>query len=125
MSDERGMSESLSWAILTPLLLLLVLGVIQVAVWAHGRTVASNAAVAAAEEAALPASSDASGRATAVGVGETIAVNGGLADVTVRLLPAPDAVTAVVTGRTVTFFDLGQSRISAQSTRPLERVSVP
>ena len=123
MSDERGMSDSLSWAILTPLLLLVVLGVIQAAVWAHGQTVAAHAAVAAAEEATILGPTDGAGRALVLG--ESIAHAGGLTDVTVRLVPSPDAVTAVVAGHTVTFFDLGQSRISARSTRPLERVSVP
>lgn len=125
MSDERGVSESVAWAILTPLVLMVVLGIVQGAIWAHGRTVASNAAVAAAEAASLLAGAGTERRAAAVAAGDAIARSGGLADVSVRLQPGGDAVTAVVTARTVTFFDLGQSRISARATRPLERVTVP
>lgn len=122
MRDERGVSESVAWAVLAPLVLVLVLGIVQGAVWAHGRTVASNAAVAAAEEASVLGGSGVPG---AVAAGESLARGGGLADVSVRVVPGPDAVTAVVTGRTVTFFDLGQSRLEARATRPLERVTTP
>ncbi|MFZ2166444.1 MAG: TadE/TadG family type IV pilus assembly protein, partial [Propionibacteriaceae bacterium] len=46
---ERGLSESLSWALIAPALLLVVLGIIEVAIWAHGRDVAGSAAAAGAD----------------------------------------------------------------------------
>ena len=46
--SERGLADSLQWAVLVPALLGLVLGTIQTGIWLHGRTVASDAALAAA-----------------------------------------------------------------------------
>ena len=83
---DRGMSGSVQWAILVPVILLTVLGAIQVGLWAYGRTVASHAAIAAAEEAALLGASEADARA----LGTEIASGGGLT-------AAIDALDAAVT----------------------------
>ena len=64
-SGERGFSSSLEWAMLMPVVLALVFIIIQVGLMAHGRTVAFNAAAAAAEEASVVRASPAAG--TAVG----------------------------------------------------------
>lgn len=119
--DQRGVNDSLQWAIITPLLLLVILGALQVGLWSHGRTVASNAAIAAAEEAArLGASaSDAQRLAT------DIATRSGLSDVSVRVEVTAERSRSVVSGRMPTFIDLGQTRVSEQATRPRERVTRP
>ncbi|MDN5565044.1 MAG: pilus assembly protein, partial [Luteococcus sp.] len=52
-TDERGLSESLQWAVLLPVVMLTVLGIIQSGIWLHGRSVAANAALAGAEAQAL------------------------------------------------------------------------
>ena len=118
---EAGMSESTQWAILTPVLMLLVLGIIQGAVWWHGRTVAANAAIAAAEDAALLNASVASARA----VGERVAALGGLQRVTVQVTVSADQVQAVVTGSMPIFLDVGQTGVREQATRPREQVTRP
>lgn len=119
--DERGVSDSLQWAILTPLLLLTVLGLIQTGIWLHGRTIATNAAIAAAEDAALLDGTADAARALASGV----ASDGGLADVSVTVTQGTESARVVVTGRMPTFLDLGQGRVSEQATRPRERVTRP
>lgn len=115
------MSESVQWAVLLPLLLFLILGLIQGGIWLHGRTVASNAAIAAAEQAALLEGSVADARL----IGEKVAAQGGLADVQVVVAQAATRATATVTGRMPTFLDVGQTLVREQSTRPRERVTRP
>ncbi|QIK72291.1 pilus assembly protein [Propioniciclava coleopterorum] len=119
--DERGVTDSVQWAILLPAVLLSVLGIIQVGLWAHGRTVATNAAVAAAERAALYRASTADARATAA----RVAQHGGLVDLEVSLVESADQITVRVAGRMPTFFDLGQTRVEEQASRPRERVTRP
>lgn len=119
--SARGMSESVQWAVLTPLLLSLILGLIQGGIWLHGRTVASNAAIAAAEEAALLDGSP----ADAGGIAERIAAQGGLLDVRVDVAQSATSATVTVSGRMPLVVDLGQVRISQQSIRPRERVTQP
>lgn len=118
---ERGAVESVQWAILLPVVLLTILGIIQVGLWAHGRTVASNAAITAAERAALFEGAGSDARAAALRVAE----HGGLIGVEVSLSEGAGEVTARVQGRMPTFFDLGQTRVSEQATRPRERVTQP
>jgi Flp pilus assembly protein TadG len=115
------MSGSVQWAILVPVILLTVLGAIQVGLWAYGRTVASHAAIAAAEEAALLGASEADARA----LGTEIASGGGLTDIQVQLVVDANNARATVRGRMPTFVDLGQTRVSEQATRPREQVTRP
>lgn len=124
MSDaptQRGMSESVQWAVLMPLLLFIVLGLIQGGIWLHGRTVASNAALATAEQAALLDSSTDEARE----LGQKIAAQGGLADVQVTVSRSSSEASATVTGRMPTFVDLGQTQVRQQAVRPRERVTRP
>ena len=118
---ERGVSDSLQWAILLPVVLLTILGMIQVGLWAHGRTVAAAAAVAAAERAALYGGDSAAARAAA----SRIADHGGLIGVAIEVTQTPAAVVVRVRGRMPTFFDLGQTRVDERATRPRERVTRP
>ena len=118
---DRGMSGSVQWAILVPVILLTVLGAIQVGLGAYGRTVASHAAIAAAEEAALLGASEADARA----LGTEIASGGGLTDIQVQLVVDANNARATVRGRMPTFVDLGQTRVSEQATRPREQVTRP
>lgn len=119
--DERGVSDSVQWAVLTPLLLLTLLGSIQVGLWAHGRTIASHAAVAGAEEASLLGASTSDARVLA----QAIAAGGGLTDVHVTVETSADQARVQVGGRMPTFLDLGQTGVSEQATRPREQVSRP
>ncbi|MFT3876381.1 MAG: TadE/TadG family type IV pilus assembly protein [Propioniciclava sp.] len=118
---ERGLSGSVEWVILIPLVLLTVLGLIQVGLAAHGRTVASHAAIASAEHAALAGSTVEQARS----LGTAIAEGAGMAGVTVEVTRGADEARAVVTGTMPTFFDVGLTRAREQATRPLERVTAP
>lgn len=125
MTDERGLVDSIQWVVLTPVLLMTILGLVQVAIWLHGRNVATDAAIAAAETAATYRAGCGGCDGQPAALARSIAEKGGLTDVDVRVDSTPGLVTATVSGRTVTFFDLGQSRIVESSTRPREEVSVP
>jgi len=118
---DRGMSGSVQWAVLVPVILFTVLGAIQAGLWMHGRTVASHAAIAAAEEAALLGASEADART----LGTDIAASGGLTDIQVLLVVDANNARATVRGRMPTFVDLGQTRVSEQATRPREQVTRP
>lgn len=113
--DERGLSESTQWALVLPTLLAVVLGLVQTGVWLHGRTVAAQAAGAAADAAAVGRAAEPAARA--------IASRGGLTDVTIRASRGTGTVTVTVSGRVPTFFDLGQGQVSGQAIVPLEQVT--
>lgn len=113
------MSESVQWAVLVPLLLLLVLGLVQVGVWLHGRSAAAQAAALAAEANSGYAgtASDAPARA--------LARAAGLTGVAIRVDRSATQVRATVTGRAPLILDLGLGVVTESAVRPRERVSVP
>ena len=113
--NERGLAESTQWAVVLPVLLAVVLGLVQTGVWLYGRTVAAQAAGAAADAAALGRAGPPAPRA--------ITRPGGVADLTIPARRAPGTVTVTVSGRVPTFFDLGQGRVSGQAVVPVERVT--
>jgi hypothetical protein len=115
--DERGLSESTQWAIVLPTLLAILLGLVQTGVWLYGRTVAGQAAGAAADAAAMGLAIEPAAAA--------IAGHGGLTEVTVRASRDDGMVMVTVTGRVPTFFDLGQGRVSGQAVVAMEEVSRP
>lgn len=115
--DSRGLSESVQWALLTPLILLCVLGLVQAGVVLHARNSVRQAALAGAETQALLGADPTFGAATA----ERVARAGDLSDVTTQVQLGPELVTVTVTGRARIFFDLGQGRVSATATWPRER----
>ncbi|MGC4154436.1 MAG: TadE/TadG family type IV pilus assembly protein [Propionicimonas sp.] len=115
--DQRGLSESTQWAIVLPTLLAILLGLVQTGVWLYGRTVAVQAAGAAADAAAMglaiePAAAAIAGRA-------------GLTEVTVQASRDGGTVLVTVTGQVPTFFDLGQGRVSGQAVVAVEEVTRP
>lgn len=119
--DERGLSDSVSWTILTPLVFLIVLGIIQIGLWGYGHTVARNAAAAGAEQAALLQAAPGSGEALA----RQIADAGGLIQVDVESERTATEVTMTVRGHMPSFVNLGQTGVHVQVTRPIERVTTP
>ncbi|MFZ2261164.1 TadE-like protein [Luteococcus japonicus] len=114
-TDERGLSESLQWAVLLPVVMLTVLGIIQSGIWLHGRSVAANAALAGAEAQALSGA----GGGTGARVAREVAEHGGLREVQVQVGGGRD-VSVAVTARVDTFFDLGRSRVIAHAEMPRE-----
>lgn len=114
-TDERGLSESLQWAVLMPLLMLAVLGIIQSGIWLHGRSVVANAALAGAEAQALSGA----GGGTGARVAREVAERGGLRDVQVEVGGGRD-VAVTVSGRVDSFFTAGRSTVSARAEMPRE-----
>ena len=119
--DERGLSESVQWAVLWPLLMLVTLGIIQAGIFLHGRNVAQRAATAAVDAARGSYGSP----ADAERLGATIAGSGGLRNISVRVLRSGTTVTADVSGSAPMIFDLDLGRINETATAPIERVTQP
>ncbi|MGB2766466.1 MAG: TadE/TadG family type IV pilus assembly protein [Propionicimonas sp.] len=119
--NERGLSESTQWAIVMPALLALVLGLVQTGIWLHGRSVASQAAAAAADVRAVGRQFQAEAEAVAA----EIAHSGGLTEVTVSTSERHGRVQVTVSGQTQVFFDVGQSRIVEHAVLVEERVTSP
>jgi Flp pilus assembly protein TadG len=119
--DERGLSESVQWAVLWPLLMLLTLGIIQAGIFLHGRNVAQRAATAAADVARGTYGS----AADAEHLGESIASSGGLKSISVRVRRTGTTVTADVSAYPPMIFDLDLGRIDETAVAPLERVTQP
>jgi Flp pilus assembly protein TadG len=119
--DERGLSESVQWAVLWPLLMLLTLGIIQAGIFLHGRNVAQRAATAAVD--AARGSYGSAGDAEQLGA--TIAGAGGLRNISVRVRRTGSTVTADVTAYPPMIFDLDLCRIDETAAAPLERVTRP
>jgi Flp pilus assembly protein TadG len=119
--DERGLSESVQWAVLWPLLMLLTLGIIQAGIFLHGRNVAQRAATAAADVARGSYGS----AADAEHLGESIASSGGLKSISVRVQRTGTTVTADVSAYPPMIFDLDLGRINETAVAPLERVTQP
>jgi Flp pilus assembly protein TadG len=119
--DERGLSESVQWAVLWPLLMLVTLGIIQAGIFLHGRNVAQRAATAAVD-----AARGSYGSTTdAEQLGTTIAGSGGLRNISVRVRATGTTVSADVSGYAPMIFDLDLGRINETAAAPLERVTQP
>jgi Flp pilus assembly protein TadG len=119
--DERGLSESVQWAVLWPLLMLLTLGIIQAGIFLHGRNVAQRAATAALD--AARGSYGSPGDAERLGA--RIADSGGLRNISVRVQRTGSTVTAHVSGHSPMIFDIDVGRIDETAAAPLERVTPP
>lgn len=114
--NERGLSESVSWALLVPVIMLCVLGLIQGAIWANGRTVATNAALAGAEAQSLFGAGSSDGEWTA----RDVAVKGGLNNVVVDVAVAAGLVTVSVNGNVESFFGPDVLSVNGRASRPIE-----
>ena len=119
--DERGLSESVQWAVLWPALMLVTLGIIQAGIFLHGRNVAQRAATAAVDAARGSYGSAADAQHLAA----NIAASAGLKDVSVRVQRSGTTVTADISATAPMIFDLRLGRISETASAPLERVTAP
>ena len=113
--NQRGISESTQWALLTPLVMLLTLGLVQLGVWLHARTVAGDAAATVADLMAV-------GDPDAGSAGKRIAGAGGLQDVAIASARDGELMVVTVSGRVPIFFDLGHGRIAERAVVPMEQV---
>ena len=119
--DERGLSESVQWALLWPLLMLLTLGIIQAGIFLHGRNVSQRAATAAVDAARGSYGS----AVEAEQLGATIAGSGGLRNISVHVQRTGTTVRADVSAYAPMIFDLDLGRIDETAAAPLERVTQP
>jgi 3-keto-L-gulonate-6-phosphate decarboxylase len=90
-----------------------VLGLVQLGVWLHARTVASQAAAVAADLSSYRS-------VDAEGAGTRVAVAGGLQQVSISTVVDGDFVVVTVSGRAPLFFDLGQGQITEKAVAPRE-----
>lgn len=109
------MSEALSWAVLAPVLLMTLLGVIEAGVWLHARSTVQQAALTAAEIQAL--SGAPAGSAEQV----VSQMTPELVEVRTSTAMGADSVAVSVSARVPLALDLGLAQISATATRPRER----
>ena len=119
--DERGLSESVQWAVLWPALMLVTLGIVQAGIFLHGRNVAQRAATAAVDLARGSYGSVADAQHLAT----NIANSGGLENISVRVQRTGTTVNAAVSATAPMIFDLRLGRINETATAPLERVTPP
>jgi Flp pilus assembly protein TadG len=119
--DERGLSESVQWAVLWPALMLLTLGTIQAGIFLHGRNVAQRAATAAVDAARGSYGS----AAEAEHLAANIASSGGLKNISVRVQLAGTTASANVSASSPMIFDLRLGQITETASAPMERVTVP
>lgn len=118
---ERGLSQSVQYALIIPVLMLSTLGIIQAGIWVHGRNVAERAADAAADAARGADSAAGAG----VSAARQIAAAGGLTQVGVSVSRGPQQVDVTVTGTIPMFFDLGMGSVTERASAPVERVTQP
>ncbi|MGJ3508409.1 TadE/TadG family type IV pilus assembly protein [Enemella sp. A6] len=119
--DERGLNESLQWALVLPLVLLVVLGVLQTALWLHARQAAQDAAAAAAEAEAVLHPPPEAGEHAALEITRIA----GLRDVDVHVDRGAELITVTVTGRPQLILDLGPGSVREQAVISPERVTRP
>ncbi len=119
--DERGLTESVQFALIWPLLVLLTLGIIQTGLWLHGRNVAQRAAAAATGVARGSYGEPVEARQLAT----SLARAGGLKDVNVDLSMGVREVTVSVSAAAPTILDVGLARIRESASAPKERVTQP
>lgn len=113
---QRGMSESVQWAVLTPVLLLAILGVVQAGVVLHARTVVRDAAAAVAQQQSRAGASPGEARAVA----ERVTAPADLEQLQVIVDDSGALVSVTVTGRAPVFFDVGLATVSATAVMPKE-----
>ncbi len=119
--NERGLNESVQWAVIWPVLMLLTLGIIQIGVVLHGRNVALRAATAGVDA----ASGSYGTSSEAQHLAEQIASAGSLRAVSVRVTRTPSIVSVEVAGQAPVILDLGVGRVRETASAPVERVSQP
>lgn len=118
---DRGLSNSLQFAVIVPALMLATFGLIQAGLWLHARNVAAEAVTAAADVARNYDGDPAAARQAA----RRIAAVGGLTDVQLTISRQPRAVSVTMVARPPVIFDLGLGRVTETATAPLERVTTP
>ncbi|WP_028707748.1 TadE/TadG family type IV pilus assembly protein [Propionicicella superfundia] len=120
--DERGLADSTAWALLMPLLLALILGLLAVGLWMYARMGAATAAAVAGDTAAAATGDPDEARRKAIRIAE----NAGVREIDVSISRADGLVTVTVRGNAVLPVEVGGlGRIHEQATRPVEAATRP
>lgn len=117
--DERGVSESVQWSLVIPLVLVVLVAAVQGALWLRARQAAQHAAAAAAEVEAGHGATAGSGRDAALRLTDRAQ----LRDVSVRVDGDAREVRVWVTGRSVQLLPLFDTAVSEWAAAPRERVT--
>lgn len=117
--DERGGSNAIAVLLLTPVMMLAIIGTFQAGVWYHGRNTALHAAQAAAEAERVLQPAAGAGQQAADSVG----TQGGLTNMAVSVSRNATAVTVTMTAQVPMFIDIGVGRFSEHVTVPRERLT--
>lgn len=118
---ERGLTNSLQFAVIVPALMLATFGLVQAGLWLHARNVAAEAVTAAADVARDYDDDPAAARDAA----RRIAVVGGLTEVRLTISRQSDSVAVTMVAKPPVLFELGLGRITETATAPVERVTRP
>lgn len=121
--SERG-SETVETAILFSVLILIIFGVIQGALWFHARDIAHSAASSAYFQARLNNSGEADGATAGQGILDSS--HGSLTGGNVAISRSATTVTVTVTGTAPSFLSfLMLPEVSETVTGPVERFTAP
>jgi len=116
-ADERGLSESVQWAVLGAALIGCLLALIDAALWLHGRSVAVAAAIDGASAASSWHASTSDGEAAA----RATAANGGLTGVSVTVLLQAGRIDVTIDAKVPSFIGWATPDVHAHATRPKEQ----
>lgn len=120
-AGERGLSESLQWTLLAPLVVLVIVGAIEAALVLQARAVVAQAALAGAEAQAVAGSGDSGASGSADAAARAVARGAGLSRLQVSTTTSDAAVRVVVQAHVNLPIDLGFGAIQSAATVPVER----
>ena len=119
--NERGLSESVQYALVAPAVMLATLGIIEAGLWIHGQSVVARAAEAGADVARGSYGTSVEARQAAA----RIAAGGGLTRVDITVTGDAREVRVRVDADAPVMLQLGLRRLSETSIAPRERVTTP
>jgi Flp pilus assembly protein TadG len=108
--------------VIFPAVLLLIFGIVQAAVWYHGRTLAMLAAQDGLRTAQALDGTPAGGQATTTAALNSNGATGFLTNPTVTVTRTPTEVTVTVTARSAALLPGTGLPITQQATGPVERI---
>jgi len=115
--DDRGLSESVQWAVLGTAVIGCLLALIDAGLWLHGRSVAVAAVIDGASAASSWQASDGDGEAAA----RATAAAGGLRDVSVTITTQGASVDVLIDAEVPSFIGWATPHVHAHTTRPKEQ----
>jgi len=115
--DERGLSESVQWAVLGAAVIGSLLALIDAGLWLHARSVALTAVIDGASAASSWQASAGDGETSA----RAVAAAGGLRDVAVTVTAQASTVDVTIDAEVPSFIGWATPHVHAHATRPKEQ----